>query len=62
MLWNVNHRVKRGTCLRFWLRRLIDISIDEDFRYFDEETYPMKKLRVNDNVRATSGGIEEGLR
>ena len=54
--WRVNLWVKKGILLGFRLGKLIDVSIDENFRYFDKDTYPLKKLTVNDNVRAVPGG------
>lgn len=54
--WRVNLWVKKGILLGFRLGKLIDVSIDDNFRYFDKDTYPLKRLTVNDNVRAVPGG------
>ncbi len=54
--WKVNSWVKKGILLGFRLGKLVDVSIDEHFHYFDKETFPLKKLTVNDNVRVVPGG------
>jgi 2,3,4,5-tetrahydropyridine-2-carboxylate N-succinyltransferase len=54
--WKVNPWVKKGILLGFRLGSLSDVSINENFRYFDKDTYPLKKLTVEDNVRAVPGG------
>ena len=54
--WKVNLWVKKGVLLGFRLGKLVDVSIDENFRYFDKDTYPLKKLTAQDNVRAVPGG------
>jgi 2,3,4,5-tetrahydropyridine-2-carboxylate N-succinyltransferase len=54
--WRVNAWVKKGILVGFRLGILTDVSINEDFRYFDKDTYPLKKLTVGDNVRMVPGG------
>ncbi len=54
--WIVNQWVKRGILLGFRLGPMVDYSIDENFRYFDKETYPTKRLTINDGVRIVPGG------
>jgi 2,3,4,5-tetrahydropyridine-2-carboxylate N-succinyltransferase len=54
--WRVNSWVKKGILLGFRLGRLSDVSINENFRYFDKDTYPLKKITLKDNVRAVPGG------
>ena len=54
--WKVNLWVKKGILLGFRLGKLMDISINENFRYFDKDTYPLKKLSAKDNVRTVPGG------
>jgi 2,3,4,5-tetrahydropyridine-2-carboxylate N-succinyltransferase len=54
--WVVNDWVKKGILLGFKLGKLIDVSINEQFRYFDKNTYPLKKLSVEDEVRIVPGG------
>ncbi|MCI0525440.1 MAG: 2,3,4,5-tetrahydropyridine-2,6-dicarboxylate N-succinyltransferase [Acidobacteria bacterium] len=60
--WTVNQWVKRGILLGFRLGAMVDYSIDENFRFFDKETYPTKRLTINDGVRIVPGGttVREG--
>src|SRR5262245_64742294 len=54
--WIVNQWVKRGILLGFRLGATVDYSIDENFRFFDKETYPTKRVTINDGVRIVPGG------
>ena len=54
--WQVNHWVKMGILLGFRWGRLTDYSIDQEFRFFDKSTFPLKKLHVSDEVRQVPGG------
>jgi 2,3,4,5-tetrahydropyridine-2-carboxylate N-succinyltransferase len=54
--WKVNLWVKKGILLGFRLGKLVDVSIDKNFRYYDKDTYPLKKLSAKDNVRMVPGG------
>ncbi len=54
--WIVNDWVKKGILLGFRLGELTDLSIDEHFRFFDENTYPLKKLTLENQVRIVPGG------
>jgi 2,3,4,5-tetrahydropyridine-2-carboxylate N-succinyltransferase len=60
--WRVHPWVKRGILLGFRLGGMVDYSIDENFRYFDKETYPTKRLTISDGVRVVPGGtsVREG--
>ena len=60
--WIVNQWVKRGILLGFRLGAVVDYSIDENFRFFDKETYPTKRVTINDGVRIVPGGttVREG--
>ncbi|MGH9938839.1 MAG: 2,3,4,5-tetrahydropyridine-2,6-dicarboxylate N-succinyltransferase [Blastocatellia bacterium] len=60
--WIVNQWVKRGILLGFRLGALVDYSIDDNFRFFDKETYPTKRVTINDGVRIVPGGttVREG--
>ncbi len=60
--WQVHQWVKRGILLGFRLGGIVDYSIDENFRYFDKETYPTKRLTISDGVRIVPGGtsVREG--
>ena len=55
-LWTLHPWVKRGILLGFRLGRVIDYSINDNFRYYDKETYPAKSLTINDGVRIVPGG------
>jgi 2,3,4,5-tetrahydropyridine-2-carboxylate N-succinyltransferase len=60
--WEVQPWVKRGILLGFRLGGMVDYSIDDNFRYFDKETYPTKRLTIADGVRVVPGGttVREG--
>jgi 2,3,4,5-tetrahydropyridine-2-carboxylate N-succinyltransferase len=61
--WVVHQWVKRGILLGFRLGGLMDYSIDDNFRFFDKETYPTKRLTINDGVRIVPGGstVRDGV-
>ncbi len=54
--WQVNHWVKQGILLGFRLGQLVEYSINENFRFFDKSTYPLKQLQLSDQVRQVPGG------
>ena len=54
--WQVHQWVKRGILLGFRLGGLVDYSIDANFRFFDKETYPTRRLTIEDGVRVVPGG------
>jgi 2,3,4,5-tetrahydropyridine-2-carboxylate N-succinyltransferase len=54
--WAVHQWVKRGILLGFRLGAMIDYSIDDNFRFFDKETYPTKRVTIGDGVRIVPGG------
>lgn len=54
--WQCIDWVKKGILLGFRLGQLVDYSINDQFRFFDKSTYPLKKLQVEDNVRQVPGG------
>jgi 2,3,4,5-tetrahydropyridine-2-carboxylate N-succinyltransferase len=54
--WSVESWVKRGILLGFRLGAIVDYSIDENFRFFDKDTYPTKRLTRDDGVRVVPGG------
>lgn len=54
--WQVHQWVKRGILLGFRLGGLVDYSIDDNFRFFDKETYPTKRLTIDGGVRVVPGG------
>ncbi|MBO0722210.1 MAG: 2,3,4,5-tetrahydropyridine-2,6-dicarboxylate N-succinyltransferase [Blastocatellia bacterium] len=61
--WIVHQWVKRGILLGFRLGALTDYSIDENFRFFDKETYATKRLTIDDGVRIVPGGssVRDGV-
>ena len=54
--WTVNLWVKHGILVLFRKGRLVDASLDENFRFFDKDTLPVKPLTLADNVRVVPGG------
>jgi 2,3,4,5-tetrahydropyridine-2-carboxylate N-succinyltransferase len=61
--WKVNLWVKQGILLGFRTGILRSFSINEDFRYFDKHTFPLKQLTIEDGVRVVPGGssIRDGV-
>ena len=53
--WQVNAWVKQGILVGFRMGRLVDMSGD-GLRFFDKETYPIRRITVADNVRIVPGG------
>jgi 2,3,4,5-tetrahydropyridine-2,6-dicarboxylate N-succinyltransferase len=54
--WSVNDWVKKGLLLGFRLGELKDVSIDSHFKYFDKNTYPLKKITLENQIRIVPGG------
>lgn len=55
--WRVNSWVKCGILLGFRMGALHDMSpADGSLRFFDKDTYPVRSLSVEDNVRVVPGG------
>lgn len=54
--WTLHQWVKRGILLGFKLGEIVDYSIDESFRYFDKDTWPLRKLAPEHGVRVVPGG------
>lgn len=55
-VWKVNAWVKAGILLGFRMGTLKDLSINDSFRFFDKDTFPLKKLGPGDGVRIVPGG------
>lgn len=53
--WTVHRWVKEGILLGFRLGRLTDYSSDR-FPFFDKDTYPIRPVSVENNVRIVPGG------
>ncbi len=55
--WIVNAWVKKGILLGFRIGALVDYSINEQFRFSDKDTYPLKALEgVRQGIRVVPGG------
>ncbi|MCX6140515.1 MAG: 2,3,4,5-tetrahydropyridine-2,6-dicarboxylate N-succinyltransferase [Candidatus Kapabacteria bacterium] len=54
--WVVNQWVKEGILVLFRKGRLLDMSTDENFRFFDKDTLSTKPLTLDDHVRVVPGG------
>jgi len=55
--WHTNAWVKRGILLGFRLGTLTDMSpSDRSLRFFDKDTYPIRPLTPEHNVRIVPGG------
>jgi 2,3,4,5-tetrahydropyridine-2-carboxylate N-succinyltransferase len=56
-VWSVNSWVKRGILLGFRMGALTDMSPpDKSLRFFDKDTYPVRALGLENNVRIVPGG------
>ena len=62
-VWKVNLWVKQGILLGFRMGALRDYSINDQFRYFDKHTFPLKNFGIDDGVRVVPGGssIRDGV-
>jgi 2,3,4,5-tetrahydropyridine-2-carboxylate N-succinyltransferase len=54
--WRANEWVKKGILLGFKLGKLRNMSINTNFLYYDKDTFPLKQVRITDNVRMVPGG------
>ncbi len=54
--WKVNTWVKKGILVGFRMGVLVDRSIDEHFRFFDKDTFPLKSFQLSSGVRIVPGG------
>jgi 2,3,4,5-tetrahydropyridine-2-carboxylate N-succinyltransferase len=54
--WQVNLWVKKGILVGFRMGRLQDVSINDQFHYFDKDTWPLKQLTLESAVRLVPGG------
>ncbi len=62
-VWGVNLWVKQGILLGFKMGILKDYSLDENFRFFDKHTFPLKRVAIEDGVRLVPGGssVRDGV-
>jgi 2,3,4,5-tetrahydropyridine-2-carboxylate N-succinyltransferase len=54
--WRANMWIKQGILQCFKVGELCDMSINEDFRFFDKDTIPLREFSLSDNVRIVPGG------
>lgn len=54
--WKVNFWVKKGILIGFRLGKLVDLSINDNFRFIDKDTFPLKKITLKDRIRQVPGG------
>lgn len=54
--WVVNEWVKKGVLLGFRLGHIAPFSINEQFRFFDKNTYPLKQVTEDHQIRLVPGG------
>jgi len=54
--WEAVSWVKEGILIGFRMGHLTDYSLNDQFRYFDKDTYPLKQLTIDDGIREVPGG------
>ncbi len=54
--WAVNEWVKKGILLGFKLGELAEFPDNDHVRFFDKNTYPLKRLTLDHNIRLVPGG------
>ncbi len=55
--WSANAWVKQGILLGFRMGKLVEISQPtETLKFFDKDTFPIRPMTVEDNVRIVMGG------
>ena len=54
--WQINEWVKKGILLGFKYGSIKDYSIPSSFSYFDKSTYPLRPVKMADQVRIVPGG------
>ena len=56
-IWHANAWVKQGILLGFRMGKMVEISKPtETFRFFDKDTFPLRPMSLEDNVRIVIGG------
>ena len=60
--WRVNVWVKQGILLGFRLGELTETGADSALSFVDKDTFPARRLTINDRVRVVPGGssVREG--
>lgn len=55
--WYANPWVKQGILLGFRMGKMVEMSKEtETFRFFDKDTFPLRPMTLEDNVRIVMGG------
>lgn len=54
--WKVNQWVKKGILLLFKYSNLIDMSLNEEFVFFDKNTIPLRPMTLEEGIRLVPGG------
>ncbi|MDQ3219371.1 MAG: 2,3,4,5-tetrahydropyridine-2,6-dicarboxylate N-succinyltransferase, partial [Acidobacteriota bacterium] len=55
--WHANPWVKQGILLGFRMGKMVEMSKPtETFRFFDKDTFPLRPMSLEDNVRIVMGG------
>lgn len=54
--WIVHDWVKKGVLLGFRIGILKDYSINDQFKFYDKDTYPLKSINISDKIRIVPGG------
>jgi len=54
--WQVNTWVKKGILLIFRNSNVVNMSINENFRFFDKSYLNLKNINIEDKVRIVPGG------
>ena len=55
-VWETQAWVKEGILVGFRIGKLVDMSPDPCFRFFDKDTYPTQALTLEQRVRIVPGG------
>ncbi len=61
--WLINEWVKKGILLGYRIGELTEISINEQFKFFDKNTFQLKKITKENQIRFAPGGssIRDGV-
>ncbi|MBU3699666.1 MAG: 2,3,4,5-tetrahydropyridine-2,6-dicarboxylate N-succinyltransferase [Candidatus Kapabacteria bacterium] len=54
--WQVNSWVKHGILLLFRMGKMVDMSSNDIFRFFDKDTLDTKRITIDDGIRVVPGG------
>lgn len=54
--WRVNEWVKKGILLAFRIGKLVKVEDACNSQFFDKDTFPVKDIRLEDQIRVVPGG------